>query len=335
MTGHRPGSSPDQSSLGRHTRAALGAAAVTVGALVERVQPVPVRSSGRRRAELGILRTALAWARPVSAEGIKVSAAEVGMQRSGGSATVDAFEVYTAASRARRSARDTVARLAACSDRMGVAIHTVMVDVADVAEELSAGATRIIAAAGERLRAIEEAERRLVDALDVLDAAKTVAADADRALRRFAPYGGTLVVTLPTRTLVRDRFDRATARAVTSQHRAENLTYTLVKEIITGERAVRAVDYLVDHLLDHGPSMGAASAPPAFLRVVRAALPPSQQLDWWRELWSLFNECLPDERQAQATSQLLNAPRTIWAGWATARRLKAAPRADEERRGPG
>lgn len=258
-----------------------------------------------------------------------MSAAEVGILRpagpSGRSTGIDGIEVYVTASRARRSARDTVARLAGCADRVHVAAQT-----AGPTTETSAGADAIAEAVGHRLRAVERAERRLVDALEELDAAKVVVGDADRELRRFHPHGGTLVATLPTRKRALNRLDQASSAAGRCYHVADNATYSLVKEIIAGERAARAVDYLVGYLLDHG--LPAATAPPPFLRLVRAALPASQQLDWWRELCSLFAECRPDERRAQATSQGLNALRTIWTAWLVARSPTVAPRTQDAHR---
>jgi hypothetical protein len=284
------------------------------------------------------------------AHGIKVHAAEVGIHRTatrsgrfaataGRSAGFDEHEVYAAASLARRSALDTVVRLYACMEGVRLAAQTVVPGGASPGGQVSAGADAIAEAASHRLWAIERTERRLVEALDALDAAKVVVGAADQELRRFHPHGGTLVVTLPVRQRASDRLRLATSAARTCYYQADNAVYSLVKQIIAGERAVRAVDHLVGYLLDCGSY--AATAPPPFLRLVRRALPPSQQLDWWRELCSLFAECEPDERRAQATSHGLNALRTIWTAWTVAHNPTAAPRPEQAHRtaeppnGPG
>lgn len=297
---------------GRHTRRALGADAVPVTVFTARHLLVPTSGAD-------------------PAHGIKVSAAQVGLLRSSATpdrtASFDASEVYAAASRARRSARDTVARLTGCADRIRLAALTVAPD-AGATVQMAEGADTIAEATALRLRAIERADRRLVETLEALDAAKLVVGNADRELQRFHPHGGTLVVTLPTRKRALDRVNKATSAATLSYHVADNATYSLVKEMIIGERAARAVDYLVAYLLDHG--MPAEIAPPVFLRFVRAALPHNQQLDWWRELCSLFAECHPHERRAQVTSQGLNALRTIWTAWEIKRRA-TVPRPEKER----
>jgi hypothetical protein len=320
---------------GRHRRRELGTSGVPVTVFTARHLLVP--SSGGD-----------------PAHGIKVYAAEVGIHRSAATAGrspatpgrsavsrtlgFDGHEVYAAGSLARRSARDTIVRLYACADRVRLAAQTVVPGSAGPGE-VSTGAEAIAEAAAHRLHAIERAERRLIEALDALDAARVVVGDADRELRRFHPHGGSLVVTFPTRKRALDRLDRATSAASTCYYLADNAVYSLVKEIVAGERAVRAVDHLVGYLLDCGSS--AATAPPPFLRLVRRALPPSQQLDWWRELCSLFAECEPEERRAQATSHGLNALRTIWTAWTVARNPTVVPRTEEVHRtrlppdGPG
>jgi hypothetical protein len=322
---------PDRPLPGRHTPAALGGHAVAVETLATAPAadgtPFPWLANGRHRRAVG-RRTSAQDGAP---RGATFGGAAVRIRRAEYSPNVaaqgyDGIEVYAAASLARRSAKDTVSRLAQCKDRVCIASRTASCSTTRP-EDLSTGAAAIAGAAAYRIRAVQQADRMLADALDNLDAAKVAVGEVERALRRYHPYGGTLVVTLATRRLALDRVGRATTTATTLHHLADSATYRLVKEIVAGERAVRAVDNLVDYLLDHSP---AAAAPPPLLRLVRAALPRTQQLDWWRELCSLFAECEPDERRTQATSQFLNAPRTVWTSWSSARHVEPAPRTDDD-----
>ena len=318
---------------GRHTSIALGGVGVTVDALTD--QPVCSHwlATGRHRARTrqgapdgdAVPRGAL-----LGGASVRIRRTSADRHRPEG---YDGIGVYGAASLARRSARDTIVRLAQCKDRVRTAARTAACTADDGMDPdvLSTGAAALAGAAGYRIRAIEHADAALADALDSLDLSKAAVGEADRALRRYHPHGGTLVVTVPTRRLALDRLDRAVAAATTRHHLADSAVYALVKEIVAGDRAVRAVDGLVEHVLDHGLSQ-AAGAPPPFLRLVRAALPPGRRLDWWRELCSLFAECEADERRAQAASQLLHAPRLVWTSWSAARQAVPAPRTEDEQR---
>jgi hypothetical protein len=313
---------------GRHTALVLGEEAVPVAQLADGPAPSGVLpgwlGAGRHRLAAG--HPAVPGPRGPTLGGATVRICRAESSRDGAPRGYDDIEVYAAASLARRSAKDTLARLARCRDRVCIAARTASCGESGGAD-LSTGAAAIAGASAYRTRAIQQADRLLGETLDDLDAAKAVVGEAERVLRRYHPHGGSLVVTLATRRVALDRVARATTTATTRHHLADSATYTLVKEIVAGERAVRAVDALVDYLLDHNPD---AAAPPAFLRLVRTALPRTQQLDWWRELCSLFAECRPDERRAQTTSQILNAPRTVWTSWSTARHTAPAPTTDDD-----
>lgn len=313
---------------GRHTSTAIGTRAVTVAALAEGPAANGVLpswlSSGRHRLAAG--HPLVPGPRGATFGGATVRIRRAESARGGAPRGYDDIEVYAAASLARRSAKDTLARLARCRDRVCIAARTASCGEAGSAV-LSTGAAAIAGAAAYRIRAIQQADKLLGEALDELDAGKAAVGEAERALRRYHPHGGSQVATLPTRRLALDRVARATTGAATRHHLADGATFTLVKEIVAGERAVRAVDDLVAHLLDHNPD---AAAPPAFLRLVRAALPRTEQLDWWRELCSLFAECRPDERRSQTASQIFNAPRTVWTSWSTARHAAPAPSTDDD-----
>ena len=299
---------------GRHSWDALGTHAVPVGVFTARHLLAPTSEAD-------------------PAHGIKVSAAQVGLLRcattSGTAAGLDVMEVYAAAGRACQYARETVARLAMSADRMQTAARTIAPQGGGAGSPSPSQAEAVAEAVNHRLHGIEHAQRKLVDALDALDEAKVTVGDADRALRQFHPYGGTSVATLPTRKRALIRLDQATAAVGSCHHVADNATYSLVKQIIAGQRVIQAVEYLIAYCLDH--ALPAATAPPPYLRLVRAALPAGQQLDWWRELCSLFAECDPHERQIQATSQGLNALRTIWTAWLVTRNANSASRTQETR----
>ncbi|MDF3050010.1 MAG: hypothetical protein K0R87_1648 [Pseudonocardia sp.] len=328
MTAH---TDPDRPADGRHTSTALRSAAVAVDALTD--QPVGAHwvTSGRHRARSRQGHPG----RDVAPRGALLGGAAVRIRRTSPDGHrpegYDGLEVYAAASLARRSARDTIVRLAQCKDRVATAARAAACTAVEgtTVEGLSTGAAAVAGAAAYRIRAIEHADATLVDALDNLDASKAALGEADRTLRQYHPHGGTLVVTVPTRRLALGRLEQAIAAATTRHHLADSATYALVKAIVAGERAVRAVDGLVEHVLDQSVADPAA-APPPFLRLVRAALPRSRRLDWWRELCSLFAECEAAERRAQAASQLLHAPRMIWTSWSADRRAVLAPRTEDE-----
>ena len=319
---------PSGPRRGRHRSVTLGEVGVSVAALADGPAASGVLpswlSTGRHRLAGG--HPTVPGPRGATFGGATVRIRRAESSRDGVPRNYDDIEVYAAASLARRSAKDTLARLARCRDRVAIAAGTASWGEAGP-RDLSTGAAAIAGASAYRIRAIQQADKLLGETLDDLDAGKAVVGEAERALHRYHPYGGSLVVTLATRQVALDRLARATTTATTRYHLADGATYTLVKEIVAGERAVRAVDDLVDYLLDHNPD---AAAPPAFLRLVRAALPRTEQLDWWRELCSLFAECTPDERRSQTTSQIVNAPRTVWTSWSTARHAAPAPTTDDD-----
>jgi hypothetical protein len=89
------------------------------------------------------------------------------------------------------------------------------------------------------------------------------------------------------------------------------------------QQLVRTVDNAVDDVLAH-----AVAAPPAVLRLIRAALPGTERSDCRRELISTFTEATPAERREQKRALLFAAPRTVWTSWAINRERRASAAAD-------
>jgi hypothetical protein len=220
--------------------------------------------------------------------------------------------VFSAASLARRTAHDTLARVAACKGRLRTAARVAGTDLVS-----HRSATTAI---GHRVHVLRQVDKHLAAALDQLERGSTRTARARQGLRRFAAYGGTRVATMPTRRRHLDRLALAIAATAAARALAERATHVLAAETRHGEQLVHAVDALLDRL---------PAAPPAILHLIRATLPPAERGDWWRELCSTFAELRPDERRAHATSQLLHAPRTISTSWATTRRT-TAPTSDND-----
>ena len=180
----------------------------------------------------------------------------------------------------------------------------------------------VIPAVTERVLAVQIAETRLVAALDKLETITNRARAARNARALFYPHGGRLVISPPMHERLAQRQELAENTAAAVHIIARRALHLLLRQTAAAERFATSLEHHIDHVLDQAAAAAAAAvgdAPPAILRLLRAALPARQGHEWWREICSLFAEATPTERRTARLNLLSNAPRIIWTTWAQTR----------------
>jgi hypothetical protein len=236
---------------------------------------------------------------------------------------LDELDVYAAASIVRRRAHIAIHRLYQCRPRLRRARRAT-----GPAHDGALDSAAVIPAVTERVLAVQIAETRLVAALDKLDTITNRAHAARNARALFYPHGGRLIISPPMheRLAQHQELNENTATAV--QIITRRALHLLLRQTAAAERFATNLEHHIDHVLDQAAAAAAAAigdAPPAILRLLRAALPTRQGHEWWREICSLFAEATPTERRTARLNLLTNAPRIIWTTWAQTRQQHHPP----------
>jgi hypothetical protein len=186
----------------------------------------------------------------------------------------------------------------------------------------------VIPAVTERVLAVQIAETRLVAALDKLESITNRARAGRQARALFYPHGGRLVISSPMHERLAQRQELAENTAAAVHIIARRALHILLRQTAAAERFATSLEQHIDYVLDQAAAAAAAAigdAPPAILRLLRAALPTRQGHEWWREICSLYAEATPTERRTARLNLLTNAPRIIWTTWAQTRHQHHAP----------
>ena len=137
----------------------------------------------------------------------------------------------------------------------------------------------VIPAVTERVLAVQIAETRLVAALDKLESITNRARAARNARALFYPHGGRLVISPPMHERLAQRQELAENTAAAVQIIARRALHLLLRHTAAAERFATSLEHHIDHVLDQAAAAAAAAigdAPPAILRLLRAALPARQ-----------------------------------------------------------
>jgi hypothetical protein len=234
---------------------------------------------------------------------------------------LDDLDVYAAASIVRRRAHIAIHRLYRCRPRLRRARRAI-----GPAHDGALDSAAVIPAVTERVLAVQIAETRLVAALDKLESITNRARAARNARALFYPHGGRLVISPPMHERLAQRQELTENTAGAVHIIARRALHILLRQTAAAERFATSLEHHIDHVLDQAAAAAAAAvgdAPPAILRLLRAALPARQGHEWWREICSLFAEATPTERRTARLNLLTNAPRIIWTSWAQTRQQQA------------
>jgi hypothetical protein len=244
---------------------------------------------------------------------------------------LDNLDVFAAASIVRRRAHTATHRLYRCRPQLRRARRATGITL-----DGGLDSAAVIPAVTERVLAVQIAETRLVTALDKLESLTNRARAARNARALFYPHGGRLVISRPMHERLAQRQELADNTAAALQIIARRALHNLLRHTATAERFATSLEQHIDHVLDQAAAVAAAAignAPPAILRLLRAALPARRRHEWWRETCSLFAEATPPERRAARLNLLANAPRILCISWTTDA-ASQSPKPSESPAGP-